>query len=91
MNIIGARSLLNLPGMHSVASIVGEVDLADEYLTTVCSISDCSRVIHLEFAYGTNDDRENNLYKIDTMIDVLRQFRKGVVRANAIGKRKEEK
>jgi hypothetical protein len=41
-------------------------------------IADCANQIHLEFSVDTHDVRENSLYKIDTLIDALVQFRSGL-------------
>ena len=80
-DVLGARALLNLPGHESTAAIVAEITRPSaEYPDITLVISDCSRVIHLSFDRGgTPDERENNLYKVDTLISVLREFRKGLV------------
>jgi hypothetical protein len=84
----GGRALLNLPGHQSTAAIVAEITMegSSTYPDYTLKISDCSRAVDLELDFDTADSRENNLYKIDTMLDVLKEFRKGVV---AHGKRVE--
>lgn len=41
-------------------------------------ISDCDRAIGLEFEFGDAGDRAASLEKVDTLIKVLREFRKGL-------------
>lgn len=42
-------------------------------------VSDCSQSINLELDIGTDARLENSLYKLDTMIAMLRKVRKGVL------------
>lgn len=90
----GKRALLNLPGHQSTAAIIAEVEDTRDWKSgkdgdgdrftawdspDYClQISDCDRSIKLDLAWQTEDERENALYKIDTMIDALVAFRKGV-------------
>jgi hypothetical protein len=86
--------MLNIPGQHSVACIVWNVDSHVEISTRHngnvrlnidgdLSISDCHRNVRLDFSvdvYGSPDDEqnaqlENVLYKVDTMIEALHEFR----------------
>ena len=79
--IEGKRALLNLPGYQSTAAIVAEV-VTDEYgAEASVQISDCTRKISLEFYAGRQEDHENNLHKVDTMLDALRVFRRALVKA----------
>jgi hypothetical protein len=80
----GARALLNLPGHQSTACIVAEIDLETDrsYPDYTFKISDCDRSISLDFNFNSEAERENNLYKIDTLISVIREFRKGIVKMN---------
>lgn len=41
-------------------------------------IADCANQIHLEFSVETQDERENSLHKIDTLIAALERFRAGL-------------
>lgn len=65
------RQFLNQLGHHSVGAVYAQVDDADvEFL-----ISDCGKQISLDFnAYGPSA-RKNALYKADTLIAVLTEFR----------------
>ena len=51
----------------------------DTYATV--QISDCDRKINLEFSPGDLDSHENDLHKVDVMIESLRKFRRGLVKA----------
>ncbi len=44
------------------------------------SISDCNRQITLEFEYYEKKHCENSIYKLDMLIHILKEFRKGVKR-----------
>jgi len=87
----GGRALLNLPGFHSTAAIVAEVDdtarkqfsfdddgyqLAAE---VVCKITDCDNHVNIEFDLTTANQLENSLHKLDTMIEALMGMRDGLV------------
>jgi hypothetical protein len=80
----GGRALLNQPGHQSTAAIVAEIDLdsSTRYPDFTFQISDCTRSINLDVDFNDADDRANNIYKLDTMISVLKEFRKGVIAMN---------
>jgi hypothetical protein len=42
-------------------------------------IADCANQVNLEFSVDTAELRENSLYKIETLIAALEQFRAGLV------------
>jgi hypothetical protein len=44
----------------------------------VLQIADCSNTINLEFSVASAALRENSLFKIDTLIDALKRFRRGL-------------
>lgn len=83
--------MLNRPGFHSTAAIVAEVPNSSylknddyDYDCAQLVISDCSRSIAIEFCTAKRHARlpdywENDLAKVDTLIDVLKDFRKGLV------------
>jgi hypothetical protein len=95
----GSRALLNLPGHHSTATIVAEIEDTGgwtagksrngEDLTGynakpewTFTLSDCDKRVYLELDFGSENNLENNLYKIDTMLDALTKLREGVVIEN---------
>jgi hypothetical protein len=88
--IYGKRSLLNLPGYESVGAIVAEVYESDTGWVTKLNISDCHRTITLEFGGPSSHAKhqENDLYKIDTLIECLTEFRKGYMKADKIAKKR---
>ena len=82
------RTLLNLPGFHGGASIYTYVeDTAARELRdgwnfephTILEITDCSRLIRLEFEVDSVDGRINSLHKLDTLETGLRLFREALV------------
>ena len=94
MLVRGNRALLNLPGFESTAAIVVEIQDtrswkdgldADGEKVSEWSIpeytfqfANCDRSIAFDLEWRTGAERENSLHKIDTMIESLKAFRKGV-------------
>jgi hypothetical protein len=85
MRVYGMRSMLNLPGFESTAAVVAEV--AEKSWGWECSIqiSDCDRKVSLSFcdpghSETTEEQYENDLYKVDTLIGALQEFRSGMKR-----------
>lgn len=85
--IYSKKEFLNLPGHETVACILThmvkidwgkEEDLQRE-IDYEFVITDCSDNIKLRIVDGTEYDRENSMYKIDTLIDVLTKFRSALV------------
>lgn len=72
------REFLNKEGHGSHAHILAHIELYDKYyLSGEFSISDCSRIATLEFSYnGQAESLENSMYKLDLLIDTLKEFRK---------------
>lgn len=62
-----------------LASIyVGDYGIKDKpspYIDATFDISDCSRVISLDFHGSDKSSIENNLFKLDTLIGALHKFR----------------
>lgn len=82
------RMWLNKPGYHSNAFVQTEVisDKKDKWVDATISISDCSRTIHLDFgSYGGDKlgTIENNLYKLNLLIEQLDAFREEYTEAIA--------
>lgn len=101
MKVRGKRALLNLPGFESTAAIVFEIQdtrqvkagalYANEPDYTF-QLSDCSRSINFELDFRSPEAQENNLYKVDTMIEVLKAGRRALVAEHALyNKRTQEK
>jgi hypothetical protein len=87
--------MLNLPGHHSTAAIVAEMEDTSGWPTgkardgselsgyniepnTTFSITDCDNKVNIEIGFNSENGVENNLHKIDTMIEILQDLRKGV-------------
>lgn len=89
--VYGGRALLNLPGYHSTAAIVAEVDNTSQRVITdeddgyrlkpeiTCKITDCDSAVNIEFDVDTANQLENSLFKLDTMIEVLSSMREGLI------------
>ena len=76
---------LNRPGLYGDAYV--RVFVADSTLRRgrrrlepefVLEIADCTKAINLEFSVASAQLRENSLFKIDTLIGALQQFREGL-------------
>lgn len=85
----GGRSMLNRRGHQSTANIVAEVENTaqwrmddrphwDNEPEVTLHIADCDRKISFDFAFESAEDRSNNLYKVDTMIRRLTDFREAL-------------
>lgn len=68
------RKFLNRPGHHTVASVLAVVDGGS--LTFI--LSDCDRTIKLDFNGYRAVGRKNALYKAQSLIDVLTEFKNGM-------------
>lgn len=94
MRVRGKRALLNLPGFESTAAIVFEIqDTRKEDPDNVLyghepnytfQLSDCSRSVSFALNFRSPQAQENNLHKVDTMIEVLRAGRKALVAEHAL-------
>lgn len=95
------REFLNLPGFHADAYVVAYVEDTEEreiqksYSTwrnpeprLILEISDCSNRISLEFELDNALNRKNSFHKIDTLIEVLTEFRAGLAAESPLVKRR---
>lgn len=89
------NAILNKPGFHSVAAMSHEVNVGNASISAGIDLSDCTRSINLDFNVYSNDptkDFENNLFKINTLIRELEDFRKNLIKGQKILKEnKKEK
>lgn len=85
--VYGKRALLNQPGFESTGAIVAELTLENYGWEATLSISDCSRRVELSIANPTDSSEErfeNDLEKVDILIDALKEFRKGMLRVRRL-------
>lgn len=86
--VYSRREFLNLPGQESIACIVTHIKRGEwgqknelyrnsEYELT---ITDCADQAKLNLEHDTEYDRENSLFKVDTLISVLTEFRGELVK-----------
>jgi hypothetical protein len=54
-------------------------------------ITDCSNQVHLEFSVDSPDVRENSLYKIETLIAALQEFRLGLAAEGGLREQRERR
>lgn len=81
----GGRALLNKKGHQSTAAMVAEITDTGAKITShryypyaLLQMSDCDRSINWDFEWSDKADRENNLYKVNTMLGLLTKFRDGM-------------
>ena len=97
--IFERKEFLNLPGHNGMANIVAQVTArpyeynGEEYRNTYCKLdfADCSRVISMDIELDDEYSRENALFKIDTLLDVLKEYRDAIEKEGKYQKRLEKK
>lgn len=86
--IFSKKEFLNLPGQEEMASIMAQVTLQtywgnkddlERNVDYTLIISDCNKQIRLDFNHGDEYDQENSLFKLDTLINTLSEFRSVLV------------
>jgi hypothetical protein len=80
---VDERTLLNLPGYYGDAYVRVFVEdtsgrKRQQGPRLTLRIADCTSQISLEFALGTAGERENSLFKVDTLLGALERFRDGL-------------
>ena len=96
---VDERVALNLPGFHGDAYV--RVFVADTSETRRrrgypsprmrLRIADCENTIALWFSVDTEDERENSLFKIDTLLASLTRFRDALAEEAELRARRERK
>lgn len=81
--IFERKEFLNLPGHNGMANVVTQIvkskwsnrkDFRD--LSITLDFADCDRKVSMDFTVDSKSyNNENALYKVDTLIDVLTEFR----------------
>lgn len=97
------RNFLNLPDQISLTSLIAykvglrdydykndkEEEDSDKYNTFDITLvfKDCSNSVDFDFDIKTKEGMENSLYKIDTMINTLSNFRQKLLEAKKLIKK----
>ncbi len=97
--IFERKEFLNLPGHNGMANIVAQItknqwnsdDELYRNLELKLDFADCDRKVSMDLGYHNDYDRENTLHKVDTMIDVLSEFREVLEKELKYQKRLERK
>ena len=97
--IFERKEFLNLPGHNSMANIITQIvkhnynddDELYRNISIILDFADCTRVVSMDLEYDSDYARENTLHKIDTIVDVLGDFREALVRELKYQKRLEKK
>lgn len=92
-------AVLNRNGHHSVACVSWKVkasidirtndtsdaiDYTNNSIYASLTLSDCNKAVHLDFDCYKNSDVNNSIYKIDTLIRELENFRKSLIKGAKI-------
>jgi hypothetical protein len=78
------RRFLNREGFHTGAYVIATVKSGDHY--GGIRITDCDRVIDLEFLVSNARELRNSTHKLDVLIEALTGFRAALVDAAAARK-----
>jgi len=80
------RRFLNLDTHYTVASIMARVDAFDvmsnpddNEVSASVVIGDCRRTVTLEFNINSPIDMDNAVHKLDTMTEVIEQFKSHLI------------
>jgi hypothetical protein len=84
--IYSKKEFLNLPGQETIASILTDIIRSEWHEITETErmvdynliITDCSEIVKLTISSDGEYDRENSLYKLDTLISTLTKFKEAV-------------
>ena len=93
---VDERTLLNLPEFDGGAHIrcfVEDTSAARKHRDARIKlrITDCTNQIHLEFSLGSDEARENALYKANTLIAALHRFRDALAEEAELAARRARK
>lgn len=86
--IFDKKEFLNLPGQEELAAILvsirkqnwnNEPDSLYRNVSYNLVISDCNKQVYLDIDDDSEFNQENSLFKIDTLIDTLSQYRAALV------------
>lgn len=87
------KDLLNKPGFHSTAAISSVIKISFEedgvgkkngFVDINFQMSDCHRSINLDFPIGDEARFDNSMFKIQTLIDHMVEFRDGMIKSREI-------
>lgn len=97
--IFERKEFLNLAGHNGMANIVAQI-IGNEYTRddetyrhAYCKLdfADCDRRVSMDIEIDDDYSRENALFKVDTMLEVLTEFRDALEREAKYQKRLEKK
>lgn len=85
--IFDRKEFLNLAGHNGQANVVANIvdwnsgyDKLERNVDIKLDFADCSRVVNMDFDIGDEYNRENSIHKVDVLIDVLKDFRKALIK-----------
>lgn len=81
------RKFLNLSGSYDTGSLQAEIYQEEGYsnypgdMNYTLKFTDCNKMTSFNFCGETDSDKENSRFKINTMIEVLTDFKSGLEKA----------
>jgi hypothetical protein len=81
-----SNAMLNRPGFNTVAAISWAIEIAENghsYYDSI-NISDCSKVISLDFNFENEFEYNNSIHKIDTLMTQLKAFKRALIAARKV-------
>jgi translation initiation factor 2 gamma subunit (eIF-2gamma) len=86
--IFDRKEFLNLAGHNGQANVVANIvnwtnkynDKLERNVDIKLDFADCSRVVNMDFDIGDEYARENSIHKVDVLLDVLKDFRKVLIK-----------
>lgn len=73
------REFLNNPDKHSGAFIIAKVVKGTgNWVEGSLKLSDCDRIVDLDFSGGNSSSRANVEYKVDLLYETVKDFRRNV-------------
>lgn len=86
--IFDRKEFLNLAGHNGQANVVANIvnwtnkynDKLERNVDIKLDFADCSRVVNMDFDIDDEYARENSIHKVDVLLDVLKDFRKVLIK-----------
>lgn len=97
--IFERKEFLNLPAQNGMANVVayiikseyGRTDELYRHVDVKLDFADCSRVVNMSIDLDDEYSRENAIYKVDTLLSVLTDFREALIKEVKYQRRLERK
>lgn len=97
--IFERKEFLNLPAQNGMANVVAHIVKSDygtkdelyRHIDVKLDFADCSRVVSMAIDLDDEYSRENAIYKVDTLLSVIKDFREALIKEAKYQRRLERK